>query len=210
MIKKLLTTHFPSLANHRELIDMLAEKCQIHSFKKGEVILRNGQYIQVIPLLISGLVKVYREGEEEGEVLLYYIKSGESCAMSMTALIKNETVKVKGVVEEDAEILLVPAIDAVSIAQNYPVWNAFIYDLFSNKYDELLTVISTLTFSNKDVRLYKYLKQQAELKDSNVLAKTHQEIALDLGSSREVISRLLKKLENDKKIRLAHSKIELL
>ena len=163
----------------------------------------------MIPFLIKGIVKVYKEDEKDGEVLLYYIKNGESCIMSMAALMKHEKINIKAVIEEDAEILVVSAADAVRLANNYPDWNLFFYNLFSNKYNELLNVITTLTFSNKDSRLLNYLKKQAELKKDTIIRKTHQEIALDLGSSREVISRILKKLEIDGKVELLHGKIKL-
>ena len=210
MIEKLLQNNFPTLADLPALTKKISEISSVQQFSNGDVILREGQFIKVIPLLISGLVKVYKEDEEDGEVLLYYIKPGESCVMSMTALVKNETSKVKGVVEEDAEILLLPAKEVVSIAKKYPRWNDFIYDLFSQKYAELLNVITTLTFSKKDTRLLNYLKEQAELKHSSLINKTHQEIAFDLGSSREVISRILKKLENERKVKLSQGKIELM
>lgn len=210
MIKDILLNHFPSLSAHTDLKNKLADICTIQSFKKGDVILKNGSYIKVIPLLVKGLVKISKEDDLEGEVLLYYIKEGESCVMSMTALIRDQKVEVKGVVEEDSEILLIPANEALLIAKEFKEWNEFTYDLFSNKYNELLSVISVLTFSKKDVRLLNYLKEQVQLKNNVVVSKTHLEIATDLGSSREVISRLLKKMEQNGEIRLAQGKIEVL
>ncbi len=206
----LLENKFPSLTNYLQLKNEIKQVATLHKFKKGEIILREGQFIKAIPLLISGLVKVYKEDEVQGEVLLYYIEAGESCVMSMTALIKNEASKVKAVIEQDAEILVVPAAEALNISHKYPVWNGFIYDLFSSKYDDLLSVITTLTFSNKDSRLLNYLQKQVELKGTRLIQKTHLEIGFDLGSSREVISRLLKKLESEGKVELLHGKIKVL
>jgi len=184
---------------------------KILKFKAGTVILKQGAYVKVIPLVLSGLVKVFKEESTNGnEVLLYYIKPGESCVMSVTTLIRNEASQVKAVIEEDSEIVVIPADKALQIAKKYPKWNEFIYDLFNLKFDELLNVIEILTFSNKDTRLFEYLKKEAHLKTTNILRTTHQHIAHDLGSSREVISRLLKKLEHGGRIRLGQGTIEIL
>lgn len=198
MISEVLDTYFPRLATMPELKKELTAISSLHSFEAGTVILKQGAYIKVIPLLISGLAKVFKEESAQGnEVLLYYIKPGESCVMSVTTLVKNQTSKVKAVIEEDAEVVIIPADKALAIAKKYPKWNEFIYDLFNLKFEELLSVIEILTFSNKDKRLLEYLKKEATLKGRNVLNTTHQQIAYDLGSSREVISRLLKKLAQE-------------
>ncbi|WP_299249637.1 Crp/Fnr family transcriptional regulator [uncultured Aquimarina sp.] len=211
MISKALDTYFPKLATMPALKAELVAISSIHTFDAGTIILKQGSYIKVIPLLISGLAKVFKEEQANGnEVLLYYIKPGESCVMSVTTLIKNETSKVKAVIEEDSEVVIIPADKALAIAKKYPKWNEFIYDLFNLKFEELLNVIEILTFSNKDIRLLEYLKKEAKLKGRNTLNTTHQHIAYDLGSSREVISRLLKKLEQEGFILLRQGVIELI
>lgn len=197
MISAVLDLHFPELAKMPLLKEELIAISDVHQFKAGTVILRQGEYIKVIPLLATGLAKVFKEEPVNGnEVLLYYIKPGESCVMSLTTLLRNGKSQVKAVIEEDAEVVVIPAEKALAIAKNYPKWNEFVYDLFSAKFEELLHVIEVLTFSNKDTRLLDYLKKEGNLKKSKTLHTTHQHIADDLGSSREVISRLLKKLEH--------------
>lgn len=206
-----LSTYFPELAKMPKLRQELVEISSIVDFEAGSVILKQGEYIKVIPLLLSGFAKVFKEEAVHGnEVLLYYIKPGESCVMSMTTLIRNGKSQVKAVIEEDAKVLILPAIEAMAIAKTYPQWNEFVYDLFQTKFEELLQVIETLTFSNKDVRLLEYLKKESVLKESKVLNTTHQHIANDLGSSREVISRLLKKLEHEGQIGLKQGEIQIL
>ncbi len=206
-----LSTYFPELAKMPKLRQELVEISSIVDFEAGSVILKQGEYIKVIPLLLSGFAKVFKEEAVHGnEVLLYYIKPGESCVMSMTTLIRNGKSQVKAVIEEDAKVLILPAIEAMAIAKTYPQWNEFVYDLFQTKFEELLKVIETLTFSNKDVRLLEYLKKESVLKESKVLNTTHQHIANDLGSSREVISRLLKKLEHEGQIGLKQGEIQIL
>jgi len=207
MVSKVLDTYFPRLANMPELKKELETISSIVTFKAGTIILKEGSYIKVIPLMIKGLAKVFKEEENGQEVLLYYIKSGESCVMSVTTMLRNEASKVKAIIEEDSEILVIPSKKAMEIAKKYPQWNEFIYELFDLKFQELLDVIKILTFSNKETRLIEYLKKQASLKNNTTIYSTHQQIADDLGSSREVISRLLKKLENDGHIKLKHGEI---
>ncbi|WP_397363025.1 Crp/Fnr family transcriptional regulator [Olleya sp. R77988] len=211
MIKEALDTYFPNLAKLPELKEELISISTIIEIEEGTVILKQGDYIKFIPLLVSGLAKVFKEEEVNGnEVLLYYIKPGESCVMSITTLVKNQKSKVKAIIEEDAKIVVIPADKALKIATKYPKWNEFFYDLFSLKFNELLNAVELLTFSNKDLRLYKYLKKEASLKNTDIIHSTHQHIAYDLGSSREVISRLLKKLEKEGLIKLKQKSIQLL
>lgn len=211
MIDDALNNYFPRLATMPALKKELIAISTVETFETGTVILKPGAYVKVIPLIISGLAKVFKEEPEYGnEVLLYYIKPGESCVMSMTTLLNNTTSKVKAIIEETAEVVLIPADKAISIAKKYPKWNEFIYDLFNLKFEELLQVIEILTFSNKDIRLIEYLKKEAKLKNTRTLSTTHQHIADDLGSSREVISRLLKKLETKGVLKLAQGSITLI
>lgn len=211
MIETALENFFPRLAKLPALKKELISISTISTFEAGTVILKQGGYVKVIPLMISGLAKVFKEEPENGnEVLLYYIKPGESCVMSMTTLLHNTTSKVKAIVEEKSEVVLIPADKAMEIAKKYPRWNEFIYDLFNLKFDELLNVVEILTFSKKDIRLLEYLKKESKLKNTVTLQTTHQHIAYDLGSSREVISRLLKKLELEGHIKLNQGSITLL
>lgn len=210
MISEALDTFFPKLATMPALKEEIISISKVFEFDAGTVILKQGSYIKVIPLLVSGLAKVFKvEPINENEVLLYYIKPGESCVMSMTTLIRNEKSHVKAVIEQDSKVVVIPADKAIKLAKKYPRWNEFFYDLFNLKFDELLTVIEILTFSNKDTRLLEYLKKEARLKNSTTLHTTHQHIAYDLGSSREVISRLLKKLEHEGLLELGQGSITL-
>ncbi len=211
MISEVLDTYFPQLAKMPALKEEIVGISSVVNFDAGTVILKEGSYIKVIPLLISGLAKVFKVEPVNGnEVLLYYIKPGESCVMSILTLMKDDKSQVKAVIEKDAQVLVIPAAKAMAIAKKYPRWNEYVYRLFDAKFDELLNVIEILTFSNKDKRLLEYLKKEATLKGTSILKTTHQQIAYDLGSSREVISRLLKKLEHNKSIKLGLGFIELL
>lgn len=211
MIAEALDTYFPKLAQMPGLKEELLTVCSLQTFETGTIILNEGSYVKAIPLIVSGLAKVFKTEPIQGnEVLLYYIKPGESCVMSVTTLIRNQTSRVKAIIEEEAEVVIIPADKMMNIAKSYPQWNEFVYDLFNLKFDELLNVIEILTFSKKETRLMEYLKKEAELKKSNTLHTTHKDIAYDLGSSREVISRLLKKLEHDGVLKLQQGIVELL
>jgi len=205
-----LQKQFKTLSSSLLLIQEIEKIALIKEFNKEIVILKEDSYVQFIPLVISGLVKVYKEEENGNEVLLYYIKPGESCIMSIMAAEKNIPINVRGVVEDDAKIILIPIDKLNIIKKNYSKWNTFVYELFNEKFEEVIEMVKILTFSNKQKRLEDYLKTKAILNKSNIILKSHQQIANELGSSREVISRLLKKLEKEKKVILQQKQIKIL
>ena len=206
----ILKDKFKTLASSLPLIQEIETIGSIHQFKKETIILKENSFVKVIPLVISGLVKVYKEEENGNEVLLYYIKPGESCIMSIMAAEKNVKVNIRAVIEDDAKIIVIPIEKLNPIRKNHPKWNAFVYELFNKKFDDVIEMVKILTFSNKDKRLEDYLITKAELNKSQTISKSHQQIANELGSSREVISRLLKKLEKEGKIALSQRQIKLL
>ena len=206
----ILKDKFKTLASSLPLIQEIETIGSIHEFKKETIILKENSFVKVIPLVISGLVKVYKEEENGNEVLLYYIKPGESCIMSIMAAEKNVKVNIRAVIEDDAKIIVIPIEKLNLIRKNHTKWNAFVYELFNKKFDEVIEMVKILTFSNKDKRLEDYLITKAELNKSRTISKSHQQIANELGSSREVISRLLKKLEKEGKIALSQRQIKLL
>ncbi|MGV6829088.1 MAG: Crp/Fnr family transcriptional regulator [Flavobacteriales bacterium] len=201
---------FTTFAKSKELISTFSEIGFIKEFSSNTVILKENSYVKVIPLVLYGLIKVYKEEENGNEVLLYYIKPGESCIMSIMASEKNEKISVKGVVEEDSQLLIIPVEKLRLLRRKFPQWNLFVYQLFNEKFDEVIEMVKILTFSNKEKRLEDYLKKESQIKNTQIIRYSHQEIAQELGSSREVISRLLKKLENEGKVVLAQRQIKLL
>ena len=160
--------------------------------------------------MIDGIIKIYKEEENGNEVLLYYIKPGETCIVSVMAGEKEEKAMVKGVVEEDCTVILIPQDKLYHFRKNFPKWNLFIYEQFNDKFYEVIDMVKILTFSNKEKRLEDFLIKKSELNHTKTILKSHQEIANELGSSREVISRLLKKLEKDGKVELSLRKIKIL
>ena len=206
----LLKKNFNTISSSLILLKDIEKVALIQKFEKETVILKEDSYVQFIPLVISGLVKVYKEEENGNEVLLYYIKPGESCIMSIIAAEKNVPINIKGVVEEDAEIILIPIKDINDIRKNRSKWNSFVYELFNEKFEQVIDMVKILTLSNKQKRLEDYLNTKAKLNKSNTIYKSHQQIANELGSSREVISRLLKKIEKDGKVELLQKQINIL
>ena len=183
---------------------------QIKSFPAGSVILNINAYIKSIPIVLSGSIRVIKTDENGLEILLYYIKPGESCIMSFLAGIHNDTSKIKAIVEEDAEILLIPVDKAGKWIKEFPEWTDFIFNLYQKRFEELLQVVNAIAFQKLDARLLQLLKQKSELFQAKDISVTHQQLADELGTSREAVSRVLKQMENSGLIFLSRNKITLL
>jgi CRP/FNR family transcriptional regulator len=207
-MKDLIKKNFSQL-QEPALLDEIVAKAKLMSFEEGTEIVKKGAYVKVVPLVCSGIVKVLQEGEEH-DMLMYYIEKGESCIMSINACFKNEKSKIKAVIEEDAEILVVPSEAVVKWAATYPSWNVFITSLYSKRFLNLLDGFNSVVYDKIEDRLNTYLLNKSELLGTKELKVTHRKVAEDLGKAREVISRLLKVMEDEKKIRLERGKIILI
>lgn len=193
-----------------ELLDEI-EKAAIHkTFQAGEVIMRTGQYIKSTVLVLSGRIKIYRENDEGGEFLMYYVGPGEACAISMICTIQSRTSEITAKVEEETNVLLVPVQQMNEWMTRYKSWYQFVISTYRSRFEELLVVIDNIAFHNMDERLEFYLKRHITVTGKNNIELSHQQIADDLNSSREVISRLLKKMEQQKLLRLHRNMIEML
>lgn len=193
-----------------ELLGELKSLGVVKHFAQGEVLLNENTYIKYIPIVLSGIIKVMREDEDVRELLLYYIKPGETCIMSILGGLNNDTSKIKAVVEEDAEILLIPIEKANLLVQKFPAWNEYVFKLYNKRFEELLSVINAIAFQKIDQRILELLNKKRELTGSLEIAITHQQLADELGTAREVVSRLLKQLEREKKINLSRNKISII
>ncbi len=202
-----LSKHFPFF--EASLIDALITHCEWAEIPSGQIILGKGAYVKVVPLLISGLLKVIRR-EEHASLLLYYIKPGESCVMSLTACLHNKQSQIEARTEEDTELLLLPAHLVSQWMIDFPSWNTYVYDLFNLRYSELLITIDSLIFHSMDQRIKDFLKEKSVLSGNHILKITHLEIANQLNTAREVVSRILKKLETEKFIEQSRGKIIIL
>jgi CRP/FNR family transcriptional regulator len=180
---------------------------QVKSFPAGSVILNENSYIYLIPIVLKGSLRVMRTDEEGREILLYYIQPGESCIMSFLGGIHHEASKVNAVAEEDTEILLIPVGKAEEWVKQFPEWTDFIFRLYHKRFEELLAVVNAVAFQKLDVRILQLLNQKAQLFQSKEIKTTHQQLANELGSTREVVSRLVKQLESDGLVKLSRNKI---
>ena len=192
----------------------LAEKLQQYSlhksYKAGDVILNEQAHIRAIPIVIKGTLKVIRTEEDGREILLYYIKAGESCIMSFLGGLHNETSKVKAEVEEDAEILFLPVEKVSLFIKDYPEWLDYIFRLYHKRFEELLDIINAIAFKKVDERMLALLHKKTEITGNKTLNTTHEQLANELGTARVVVSRLLKQLEEMGKVKLGRNKITLM
>jgi len=194
----------PSLVAELEVKSMLME------VKSGDTMLNIGQTIRAVPLLVSGAVKVSRINDEGQELLLYYVKEGESCAMTFNCCMLSQTSVIKGTAEEDSVLLCVPVALMEEWMLKYPSWKKYVMTTILARFTEMIKCIDEVAFKKLDERLIGYLKEKARITGSSVLNLTHQQIGDELGTNRVVISRLLKKLENDKKLLIYNKQIKLL
>ncbi len=190
-----------------DLVDEITRVSTTQDIPKDNEILREGQYVKVIPVVLSGLIKVFTRHEDK-ELLLYYIRPNESCIMSFAASLKNEPSKVFAITEEDTTALLLPVDKVPGWTVQFPDINTIFFQQYNLRYSELLDTIHHLLFNKLDKRLYDYLKEKVRLTDKNPLKISHRQIANELGTAREVVSRVMKKLENEGKLRHHTNSIE--
>jgi CRP/FNR family transcriptional regulator, anaerobic regulatory protein len=207
-MKELIKSHFPNF--NQQLVEEIDKQAIIKSVKAGEVIMRSGQYIKNTVLVISGKVKIYREDEDGSEFFMYYLQPGQACAISMICATKQETSSIMAKVVEDAELIMIPLQLMEKWMSEYRSWYEFVIETYRNRFEEVLTVIDNIAFKAMDERLEFYLKRHKDACDCNNIKLSHQEIASDLNTSREVISRLLKKMEQRGLVNLHRSYIEIL
>lgn len=202
-IPKALRHLNPSLIE--ELLEIAVEK----DIPDKTEILREGQYVKVLPIVLDGLVKVFSRHDDK-ELLLYYIRPNESCIMSFSASMKNEPSKVFAMTEGPTKALLIPTDKIDQWIQKYPGFNTLFYQQYNLRYSELLETIGHVLFNKMDKRLFDYLQEKVNLTGNNPLKISHRQIANELGTAREVISRVMKKLETEEKVKQHANHIEIL
>ncbi len=178
-------------------------------FNTGDIIIEPNKYIKVIPILLKGTIKVIRETNEGNELILYYIKAGQSCAVSLSTSLMNKLSNIKAIAEEKVELIAIPSSTSVKWYDSYASWRMFVLRTMDNRYDEIINALDSVAFKKIDERLMDYLKAKTEAVQSNILNITHQEIANELSTSREVISRSLKQLEQKGILKLFRNKVEI-
>ena len=191
------------------LIDLIEKNAVERSFNAGEVIMRTGQYIKSTVLVLEGQIKIYRENQDGGEFLMYYLGPGQACAVSMICAVQSQTSEIMAQAEENTEVLMIPIQLMDDMMNQYKTWYQFVVQTYRSRFDELLTVVDNIAFRNMDERLEFYLKRHADKTGKRNIELSHQQIADDLNSSREVISRLLKKMEQRSLLKLHRNMIEM-
>lgn len=192
-----------------KLVDLILKESSIKEIPKGTEILREQQYVKVLPIVLEGFVKVYSRFNEK-ELLLYYIEPSQSCVMSFYAALKNTPSKVFAQTEEDSKIILIPVKNIAPWLKEYPDFNELFYNQFNLRYSELVNTISHLLLDKMDKRLYDHLKRKTTLINDTSIKISHSQLANELGTAREVISRVIKKLETEGKVKQNSGKIKII
>ncbi|MEW7279519.1 Crp/Fnr family transcriptional regulator [Aquimarina sp. 2201CG1-2-11] len=193
--------------------ELLEEINQTGTFKKvttGVELIRPGSYIKSMPLIINGAIKIMREDDNGDELLLYFLERGDTCAITLSCCMGHQKSGIKAIAETDVKLIMIPIEKMEEWTAKYKTWRNFVFDSYHNRLMEAFETIDSIAFLNMDKRLLKYLKDKMKVNDTAILRNTHQQIAYDLHTSRVVISRLLKKLENDNKIKLNRNNIEII
>ena len=193
-----------------DLINEIVEVSVLKEFKEGDILIDFGDYIKRMPLLINGAIKILREDFDEGELLLYFIEKGDTCAMTMACCMGETKSEIRAVAETDGKVVMIPVNKMEEWLGKYKSWRNYVFNSYNNRLKEMLSAIDNLAFMNMNDRLLSYLVEKVKINNSREIHNTHQEIAYDLHTSRVVISRLLKALENEGKIVLNRASIELL
>jgi CRP/FNR family transcriptional regulator len=192
------------------LLAELETKSMLMQVNGGETMLNMGQTIRAVPLVVNGTFKVSRINDEGQELLLYYVKEGESCAMTFTCCMMSQASEIKGSAEEDSTLLCVPVTVMDEWMIKYPTWKRYVMTTILNRFTEMLKSIDDVAFKKMDDRLVNYLKEKSKVTGSSLINYSHQHIADEMGTNRVVVSRLLKKLEIDGKLLLYRNQIKLL
>lgn len=203
--KEIILKQFPQF--EQPLLEELLKQSTLKEVEEGEEVMRTGQYIKSTILLLSGLMKVYREDDEGNEFLMYYLEPGSACAMSMMCTARSEQSQIKAKAVTTSEVILIPSHLSEMWLGKYKTWHNFVIASYRQRFEELLQTLDSVAFKGLDERLLFYLKRHVKVSGKEVRL-SHQQIADELNSSREVISRLLKKLEQTGAITLHRNYIE--
>ncbi len=209
MIRKKLN-EFYGIVFEKELIDEIVKVGRYKKIKENEVLMNIGDDFKYIPLMLTGAVKISRENENGDEIALYFLESGDTCTITFVSGLRSSKSNVRGITEKTSEIIFIPVEKLEAWMVKYKSWRNFVIDSYSIRLNEMIEAIDTLAFLKMDERIFKYLSDKVKILRDPVLKTTHQEIAIDLNTSRVVVSRLLKKLENEGKLNLFRNKIEVL
>jgi len=197
------------LFSELKLQEEIISNCELLTLDKGEVIVREGQFVKVVPIVVSGAIRVFHT-KEEREILLYHVEPRQTCMMSLSACFFNTKSPSQAVTMELTQVLAVPAKFITQWQREYNSWNDFVIRTFRNRYDELLNTFESVAFDHIDKRILEYLQGRVSKQNKREVEISHQELANELGTTRVVISRILKQFETDGLIELNRGSIKIL
>jgi CRP/FNR family transcriptional regulator len=192
-----------------KLREEIVQYCQLLDFGKGEILVREGQYIKVVPIVLSGTVRVFQTREDR-EILLYYVEQAQTCIMSLSAFLYDNKSPAQAVTVTKAQVLAIPTNYIAQWQREFASWNEFVIRAFRNRYDELLNNFKSVAFDHTNTRVLEYLKNRTSKQQTNKLEISHRELANEVGTTRVVISRILKQFQAENKVSLKRGSIQLL
>lgn len=204
---RLLKQKFPSF-DRKMLREMIANG-KVAEFESDTEVIRHGQYLKMLPIVLEGVVKVYSQYDDK-EYLLYYIKSTESCIMSMSAVLQNTPSRIFAITGTDVILMLFPVDIVKKWVRSSVAFNSLFYNLYDDRYSDMIDTLNQVLFEKLDKRLYEYLIEKSEISGLKKIKITHKIIAGEIGTAREVVSRILKKLETNGEIKQGKGFIEIL
>ncbi len=207
--KAIFLENYPIL-NNNELIEEILLNGELQKIPAGEILIDLDEKLIAFPLLLNGSIKISREDDDGNEVFLYYVDAGNTCAATLTCCMSSKKSNIRAVVEEDAEFIMLPFEFMDVWMSKYKEWREFILTTYSIRFEELLKAVDQLAFKKMDERIENYLIEKSKLAGLRIIHTSHQEIAIDLNTSREVVSRILKQMEKNNLIKMGRGKIELI
>jgi len=192
------------------LIEEIQKTGNLLTFKEGDVIIDYDKFIKGMPLVVKGTVRVMRRDDEGHEILLYYVSSSESCTMAYSCCMEARKSEIRAIADTDVELISIPHEKLDEWLIKYPSWKTYVFQSFNQRFNELLRSVESIAFKKLDERLVDYLKKKSSNTGSKVISLSHQQIADELGTSRVVISRLLKHLENEGKVILYRNELKIM
>lgn len=193
----------------KDLLSEIESNSNLKHISRDSVIIKPGDDILFVPVVLKGSLRILRDNGDGQEAFLYHLYPGQTCAISLTCCQTGKKSAVKAVAETDVDLLMIP-VKLIEEWFRYPQWKAYISSIYQDRFSELMEVIDLMAFSNMDKQLLHYLQERSKALNTRILEITHQQIAEELHTHREAISRLLRTMEQKGLVKLGRNHIEIL